>query len=441
MILVVIGFSDILINSGFSQGIIQKKSIDNIELSSVFYLNILIGLGCVVFICLVAPLLATFYNRPVLTDLTRVLALAYFFKSFAVVQHGLMNRDMDFKKRTLTMLCAQVFSGIIAIIAAYSGMGVWSLVLNIILNDFLITIIFWLQTSWKPLWVFQLRALSSLWRFSSKLLFMNILSQIGNKVDIFLVGKLFSPQTLGLYSKGSDFAKLPAGIGTQVITVSLFPVFSKIQDDLKLFINSYRHFHKLILMAFTPLFGVMFMCSDHIVVLLLGNEWVDSIPYFKWSTVIGLFSVTNGFMIYVLNAKGRSDLNLKKTMVQVPLRIIAFISLPVIFNNFNPLYFIFVYILFFISENIISIYFISNTTKTSFRKNLTLGLEYIILMVMIILLMESATTYYNIDGFRWLSILIFTIVIFLLYGLVLFFTKNETFIWGSKKLMHFIYKK
>lgn len=434
MIMAVISFSDILINSGFSQGIIQKKVLGTTELSSVFFLNICIGLLCCLTIYFTAPLLAMFFENEKLTNITRVLALTYLFRSFTIVQLGLMSREMDFKTRTISMFVAQIIAGILAIIAAYYGFGVWSLVINIMLNDFLKAIIFWIQSKWKPILIFKINSIKELWSFSSKLLYLNFIAQIGNKVDIFIVGKYFSPDVLGFYSKGKEFAILPGSLSTQIISSSFFPVFSKIQDDKELFYSQYIRVLSLIIMIFLPVFSVMFVCSESIVNILLGVKWLDSVPFFQWSTVLGFFAVSNLFMYNVLNAKGRSDLNLNKTLVLAPLRILSFIAIPIIFNTLEPLYFIYVYILFFFVEYIIYTYFISKITETRFFQNVTVGVEFIALTAIVVSIAIFLFNFVGLPENPWIDILLTSLIMTLPYVAVLFFSKNTTFFWCLKKL-------
>lgn len=432
MILVITSFSDLFIDSGFKIGIVQQKKLSDEELSSVFFLNIIVGACCTIVIFLIAPLIAGIYENEELISLTQVLSLVYIFKSFAIVQQGLINREMEFKKLTISTVGAQFFAGITAIILAINGWGVWSLIINLVVESFLISVLFWVQSIWKPDFVFKIKAVKSLWNFSSKLLLMNLLVTIGNKVDLFFIGKLFSPQTLGLYSKSKDFSILPAMIGSQIVNISFFPVFAKIQDNQVLFNSTYIRLYRILLMVFTPLFAIMFLSADDIVYILLGEKWKGGIPYFRWASVIGVFWIVNGLMNYIINSKGRSDLNLKRSLIHTPLRIGLFIAIPFLFTSFTPLYFIYIYILFFLSENLINKYFISSICHISFIKNLRVGIEYIIISAVILLFLY----YLNFLDFsnNYISFISETIIFLALYFLALGFIRNEVFYWGINKI-------
>lgn len=433
MILVITSFSDFFIDSGFKIGIVQQKTLSDEELSSVFFLNILVGAGFMLLVFLIAPIIGSIYENEQLVPLTQVLSLVYLFKSFSIVQQGLINRKMEFKKLTISTVGAQLFAGTLAITLAIIGWGVWSLIINLVVEAFLISVLFWVQSSWKPKWIFRLSAIKSLWGFSSKLLLMNLLANIGNKIDLFFIGKFFNPQTVGLYSKSKDFSLLPANIGTQVITTSFFPVFSKIQDNHILFISIYTKLYKLLLLSFTPLFAIMFLCADQIILILLGKAWMGAIIYFKWGAVMALMFVVNGFMNYVINSKGRSDLNLKRALIHTPLRIGMFIAIPFLFSSFTPLYFIFVYISFFISANIMNKYFVSKICGIDIFENLKMGLEYIVFAVGIILFIHYINGIF--DFLNNYGILTLKTMLFLgLYCLILAISKNKLFYWSLNQI-------
>lgn len=433
MIFAITSFSDLFIDGGFRVGIVQKKGISDLELSTAFFLNLGIGLFFTILIYLAAPLISGLYDEPEIVSITQALSIVYVFKSVSIVHQGLMSREMDFKQRTISMLGARLFAGGVAILMAVRGFGVWSLVANSLLQSFLVSLLLWLQTDWKPKMMFNLSSLGELWGFSSRLLFMNILTTIGNKIDVFFIGKSFSPDVLGLYSKSKDIATLPASMGAQIVTTSFFPVFARLQDDNNAFVNYYRRINNVLLLLFAPLFAMMFVGGEELVLLVLGEKWGDSVPYFKLSTIIGLFIVFNGFLVYTVNSKGRSDLNLKKTLVNAPFRIVIFILLPMVFASFTPVYFLVVYIFSFLVEFVLTKYFIANLCKLRLKDNLLLGAEYIIVAVLAAFLIHLAT-FNNFELSPLARLLLKWSGFLTLFLLPLIVSKNQTLFWAFSKI-------
>lgn len=422
MIMVVTSLSDVFIDSGFKMGIIQKKSLHQNELSSIFLINVLIGIALTVIIYTLAPFLGNLYNEPRLNALTKAIAFLYFFNSLSIVQQGILSREMDFKKQTIAQVGAQGIAGIVAIYCAYKGLGVWSLVANVLLNSLLSAILFWGLSRWRPTLNLVISDVGEIWRFSSNLLVTNLLVVIGNKIDVFFIGKYFSPQTVGFYSKSKDFALLPSQIGNAVINSSLYPAFAKLQDQQEKFSYVYIRTLRVLVMVFSPIAGIMFSCADEIILILLGEKWLDSVIYFKWSAIIGFLYIITGLMTYVINAKGRSDLNLKRTMVQAPLRILMFITLPFIIPIFDPIYYVYTYILFFFSACIVSHFWILKLCSLDLKKNYIVGLQYISVVILSIIILHA----FEIPNV-YVSIVIKSSIMIVLYCLILFGLKDRLF--------------
>lgn len=432
MILVITRFGDIFIDGGFLLGIVQQKELNPIELSSVFFVNIGVGFCICAIIFLGAPLIGLLYHNPKLVPLSRLISLVYFISSFSIVQHALMIRDMDFKKRTIAQLVAQVVAGIVGIITAIMGLGVWSLVIYMLLQASLSALLYWVQTDWRPQMMIKISSIKSLWKFSANLLGVSLLGNVAGRIDIFLTGEFFTPGILGLYSKAKDFAILPVGIGSEIINTSLYPAMAKISDDEQKFNLIYTDTLKLIIFIFAPFFGIMTLCAKDIVFILLGPKWVGSMIYFRWFSLMALFYIINDFLIYVINAKGRSDVNLKKELIQTPVRIAGLLLLIFIFKPLNILYFTFFLILFFISSNIYTQYLISRICRINFFRNCCIGVKYVVLILLILLAIQWLSLDFN---NHWLALFTKTFLLLGSYLVILAITRDQLFYKTLKKAL------
>ena len=175
MLAIFIAIAQTLIDSGFSNALIQKKDRSEIDYSTVFYFNIAVGIVLYFILFFSSPLIARFYNTPELTGLTRVLALNLFINSLAVVQRAILSIKIDFKTQAKASFSAAIISGIVGIVMAYTGFGVWSLAVQTVLNAFVNTVLLWIFSKWIPLKVFSFESFKKLFTFGSKLLASGLL--------------------------------------------------------------------------------------------------------------------------------------------------------------------------------------------------------------------------------------------------------------------------
>ena len=192
MLAIFIAIAQTLIDSGFSNALIQKKDRSEIDYSTVFYFNIVVGIILYFILFFSSPLIARFYNTPELTGLTRVLALNLFINSLAVVQRAILSIKIDFKTQAKASFSAAIISGIVGIVMAYTGFGVW------------------IFSKWIPLKVFSFESFKKLFAFGSKLLASGLLDTIYRNIYTIVIGKKFASTDLGYFTRADQFAQFPS---------------------------------------------------------------------------------------------------------------------------------------------------------------------------------------------------------------------------------------
>jgi len=210
MLAIFIAIAQTLIDSGFSNALIQKKDRSEIDYSTVFYFNIAVGIVLYFILFFSSPLIARFYNTPELTGLTRVLALNLFINSLAVVQRAILSIKIDFKTQAKASFSAAIISGIVGIVMAYTGFGVWSLAVQTVLNAFVNTVLLWIFSKWIPLKVFSFESFKKLFTFGSKLLASGLLDTIYRNIYTIVIGKKFASTDLGYFTRADQFAQFPS---------------------------------------------------------------------------------------------------------------------------------------------------------------------------------------------------------------------------------------
>ncbi|MGL5561389.1 MAG: oligosaccharide flippase family protein, partial [Tannerellaceae bacterium] len=169
MLAIFLAIAQSLIDSGFSNALIQKFDRNETDYSTVFYFNIVVGIVLYGVLYLVAPYIADFYNAPALTQLARVIGLNLFINSLAVVQRAKLTIIVDFKTQAKASLIGVFIGGGVGIILAYQGFGVWALAIQSVLSTSLNTLLLWVFSKWIPRSEFSMQSFNRLFSFGSKL--------------------------------------------------------------------------------------------------------------------------------------------------------------------------------------------------------------------------------------------------------------------------------
>ena len=311
MLLIFMALAQVFLDSGFGAALIQKQDITQKDISSIFYFNILVGFIAAICLCGIAPWVAKFYNQPILTPLLRLMSLVLVINSFGLVQNVLLRKALDFKTETKVSLVASLLSGIIGVTMAYCGFGVWSLIGQQLSAALFRTSLLWFFTSWRPIWVFSLQSLKSMFGFGSKVLCSSLLDTIFDNLYYLIIGKLFSPASLGFYARADNLQKLPSMTLSRVILRVTLPVFSMIQDDPERVKRGMKKAMMTLALVNFPLMIGLAIVARPMVLVLLTEKWAHSIPYLQLLCVVGLMYPLQGANLNILTALGRSDLYLR----------------------------------------------------------------------------------------------------------------------------------
>ncbi len=321
-IFIVIGQS--LTNSGFGQALIQKKDADNVDFSTVFYFNLLASSIIYLIIFLSAPLIAKFYNEPELIPLVKVISLAFVIDAAGRIHQVHLEKKLNFKSPSIVGVTSVFVSGAVSITLAYTGFGVWALVANTIIRSFTATIMFWIVSKWRPLIIFSKHSLKTLFMFGSKILVAGLMQSFFHNIYYLIIGRFFSAQSLGYYTRAATFKDMPVNSLTVIIQKVTFPVFSTIQDNDEKLIPGYTKALRLLLAAVMPFMVMIFITSKPMIHIVLGEKWLPVVPYLKVMVLYGWIYVLYTINNQIITVKGRSDYYLQ---VQVLDKVFIIISI------------------------------------------------------------------------------------------------------------------
>lgn len=324
MLAIFISISQTFVDGGFSNALIRKIDRTEADYSTAFYFNIGIGLVCYGILYLISPLIADFFNVPILSDLLKVLSLSIFINSLSVVQIARLSVNINFRSQAYATLISVILSGCVGIWLAYNGYGVWALAWQTVLGALFKTIILWYQTRWKPALIFSSVSFKNLFSYGSKLLASNLIGTVYAHMTTIAIGKFYTAKDLGYYSRGQQFAHLPSTTVVDILGRVTFPIMSRFQNDDEKLLSIYRKYIKMTSMVIFFLLTLLAAVSKPLILILLTEKWLDATLFLQIFCFAFMFEHISKLNLNLLQVKGRSDLYLRLEVVK---KIIAFLIL------------------------------------------------------------------------------------------------------------------
>lgn len=316
MLAIFLAVAQSLIDSGFSQALIRKQDRTDVDNSTVFYFNIVVSSALYLILFIAAPFVADFYNQPELTSVMRVVCLGVILNSLAVVQRALLTVRIDFKTQAKASLSAAVISGCIGIVLAYCGFGVWSLVVQQLLNLSVNTLLLWIFSKWRPIAVFSWKSFHELFAFGSKLLASGLLDTLYRNIYPIVIGKLFSASSLGHYTRAHQFSEFPSSNVTGIIQRVTYPILCGIQDETERLAIVYRKFLKLSAFIIFPLMIGLSAVARPFIDIALGTQWGFCGQLLQIICFAMMWYPIHAINLNLLQVKGRSDLFLRLEIIK-----------------------------------------------------------------------------------------------------------------------------
>ncbi len=327
MISIFIAISASFINSGFGAALIRKKECTDKDYSTVFYYNLAVGILFYWVMFFSAPAISRFFNEPQLIGLVQVMGVVLIIDSFTIIQSTILTKRIDFKLQTKISVIASIVSGAVGILLAFRGFGVWSLVFRQISQRAINSFFLWLWNRWRPLLVFSKTSFTELFSFGYKLLISGLIDTLYRNIYLLIIGKYFSAQALGFYTRADQFKKLPAENIMQIVGRVSYPVLAQMQEDKVALKRNYKKIIKgTMLITFVLMMG-MAAVAEPMIITLIGEPWRPSIVYLQLLCFVGMMYPLHALNLNMLNVQGRSDLFLKleiiKKILAVPVIIIG----------------------------------------------------------------------------------------------------------------------
>lgn len=325
ILMVFVSFSVIFVDGGMATALIQKNDKTDEDFNTAYIYNIIASLSVYIFVFFLSPFIAKLYNEDELCILLRVLSVIIIVSSLSSIQGVQLIIDVNFKKLAKISITAAIISGILSILLAYHGAGVWSLVFQQILSNIIRSLLLVFYSSWKPNLKFSKKSFCNLFGFGSRLLLTQLLARIYDSMYPLLIGKLYPMNVLGYYNQGRQFSSLPANWLNDIFQRVTFPIMSSVKTDNRQLTILYRRYIEMSSFIVFPIMFVLVLIAKPLILLLLTEKWIEVVPYFQILCFASMFNHVSSINLNLLYVEGRSDLALKLEVIKKTTAILVLV--------------------------------------------------------------------------------------------------------------------
>ncbi|MCQ2285514.1 MAG: lipopolysaccharide biosynthesis protein [Bacteroidales bacterium] len=327
MLQVFIAISGIFVSGGLGSAIVQKKETTHLDYTTAFYFNLVVSILCYLLLFFTAPLIAQFYNMLILSDVLRVQSLSLIIQSFSIVQASQLQKQLRFKELSIRTLCATTIGSTVAIVMAFKGFGIWSLVTLSLTTSVVSVILLWKMSSWRPTLEFSWNSFKTLFNFGGLILLSNLVETIYINLQSLIIGKFYSASSLGYYNQAKKLEEVPTSALSAIVNDVSFPIFSSLQDEKERLLCGVRKNLKAITYLNFPFSVLLIIIANPLITLLYGPKWEASIPFFQILCISGMIYTINTLNSNVIKSLGKSKIfffvQLTKRLIGIGLIILG----------------------------------------------------------------------------------------------------------------------
>lgn len=333
ILLVAINVADAIAQSGFGLALIQDTEATDSSWATAFWFSILISLVMYGALFLIAPLLALFYSMDSLTMYLRVLGAVVLLNAVYSILRARLQKRMDFRHLFIVSTAASLGSGVIGIGFAINGLGIWSLIFQVLAQSFLSIFISLFFVKWRPCLVFDIQSGRRLFRYGWKICMTGILNVIYSGVSELIIGRSCSPAALGYYTQGRKYPYAAITIISNALQNVMFPAFSSIQEDRPKLRQALKRMLQIGTFVIAPLSMMLTVAADPIVLLLLTEKWLPCVPIFQFVCISNCVIMLQLVNLRAYMAIGDSGLYLKLQIIKVTVGFVLIASAAILTNS------------------------------------------------------------------------------------------------------------
>lgn len=319
--------SYVLVDSGLSSALVQKKELTEEDKSTMFVTNLALATIVYTILFFSAPLIARYFHNPEIKNLLRVIELIVVIDAFSAIQGSTLSRDMNFKALSIYKVSSIIVAVIVSIILAFAGMGVWALVVQYLLYSSCRALLLWSRTKWRPRIMFSRQSFKALFGYGAYLLLSRFVAELYNQFQSIIIGRYFTAKQLGYYTQARQLEQIPVESLSRVVNGASFPAYAKLQDDRKLLKVMMRQNLLVLVFVNTPLMFYLSTVAKPLIVFLYSEKWIESIPFFRFLCLgFGMLLIIHDCSLCALRAVGRTDSVLRLEIIKKILGVALIIS-------------------------------------------------------------------------------------------------------------------
>lgn len=325
VVAIFVTISDACVKAGFGQAYIRKADADDTDANTVFYINLGISLLLYVALYFAAPAIARYFHEPQLVQIVRVLCLVIVINALTVIQLAILRKHLAFKKKAIASIVSGLVSGIVGVVCAYRGWGVWSLVVQQLLSKGLYCVQLHLFSPWHPSLRFSGRRAQSMFAYGGWLLLAEVLTTVMNNFYRFAIGRRYPSEQLGLYDRARQFQAIIADTFTGVLGMVAFPSLAKVQHTPQQMREVTHNYVRYSTWVIYPLLGCLMVLAEPVVRVLITDKWLPCVPYLQLFCLVGFAVPAQFFLSPLLQAADMTRLNFISTVLLTLLRVANFL--------------------------------------------------------------------------------------------------------------------
>ena len=321
MLTIFIAFGNAIVDSGFGVAIIRQEERSNEDYSTVFVFNIIVGLLLYLLLFFLSPLISSFYNVSILEEIVKVYGLLLLVNSLVVVQVAKLTSELRFKIQFIVTSVSLIVSGVVGVLLAYNGFGVWAIVWQQLSFRIAYAVLIWLNAHWRPMLLFSRDSFKKLFSFGSNMLLMSFITIIYDNIYNLIIGKFYSADYVGHYTRSQQIVNVPQSGVSQIVSKVCVPILSPYQNDNKKLLMAYEKIFRLAIFFCYPVLVGLVVLAEPLIYILLGEKWLPCVPYLRILSLGAMCAILTLINLNLFVVKGRSDLLLKLSIIK---KIIGF---------------------------------------------------------------------------------------------------------------------
>ena len=435
MAMVFISIAQVFMDFGLTTALIQKKNPTEIQVNTIFYVNMILAVILMSLTMAGAGFIERFYNNPEVGSIARIVAFLFLIYGLNGVQRAILTKELKIKTLTLSNLSGAFVQGVSGILLALNDYGAWSLVYSNLLGSVTASIFLWFQSSWRPKFMFRLSEIKELFNFGYKMFFVRLLDTIYVKLDELIIGKMFSADTLGSYNRAKSFNHMIVSYTSDSLSGVFFPVISHLQDDIERVKNVVKKSLETVSFLVFGITGLLYLDAESLIVLLFSEKWEISVEYFKILAFAAYGFPVSVILVNVLMGLGHSGAFLK---LDIWKKAVGLSGMAIGF-----LWGIYGYLWALVMVNIIAVtlnmWFVGRFIQLNLQTQWTILLKYAIQAFVCALIVWLLNQYLSHN--LWLFLVVNTIVFSSLYFLTNLLLKTNGYLYVKELFVSKIYKR